>query len=132
MRCRPALHLFAALLALVTGLSSPLRALAHGLAHEHAHEQEAPAVAHRASHAPTAPAEAVVTADSPAGGLHAPLHAQCTAIVHLPVGLLPEPPACFPAADVPRAVPPGIQPVLGFPPQERGSPPDQPRAPPLG
>lgn len=130
MRCRSALHLCAALLALVTGLSSPMAAVAHGLAH--AHEQEAHGLGHPVPRAPAALGAVGVSADSPPDGEHAYLHAERSAVAHLPVAVLAAPPVASPVRWAVRALRPGIPPGPGYPPQERGSPPDQSRAPPLG
>lgn len=128
MRSRPALRLVAALLALVTGFSNPVTAIAHGVAHEH----EAHRVAHLASPATIQAVDAAVAPDSPAGEEHPFLHAQCTAVVDLAAALPRATWVSVPDAEPPRVVAPSNRWDLDGSPPERSSPPDQPRAPPLG
>lgn len=128
MRSRLVVRLFAAVLAIISALSSPVTALAHGHAHEHEthhHAQTAPSSPEAAEHA-------TVTAPEPPSGEHVLLHAQCIAIVHLAAAVLPPQPASLPDDAPPRGALVGVQPVVGSPMQGRASPPDQPRAPPRG
>ena len=128
MRLRPVPRFILALLAFVTGLSSPVTAIAHGVAHAH----EAHAVAHVAMSTMAATEAACDAADSHSDDEHAILHARCTAVVHLVAAALPPAPASLPEAAQVRRVRVGLQPSLGVPTPTRASPPDQPRAPPLG
>ena len=128
MRHRLVVRLFAALLAIVSALSGPGTAIAHG----HAHEQEAHDHAQTTLLSPGAAEHATVTAPEQPDGEHALLHAQGAAIVHLAAAVLPAQPVSLPDAALLRGALVGIRPTDGSPIRGRASPPDQPRAPPRG